>query len=152
MLGPRIAANDVAREQRVPAEEPVPGSLEVHPFGQLDRFESCGSEPDVVVRGLSLAGFVPEPRQEDLVMPHESRIGGEDQIGKPFHGRHQSHIDAQRDQQGVQVVPLLAGFLGITRPAPVHPGIDFIFDPVVIGGAHQNGGPNPSPFHDRSLR
>ena len=62
--GPGVAADDVAAEQRVAAEQGVAGSFEVPVVGKRGGLETGRLEPGVVDRGLDLPGRIAELGQE----------------------------------------------------------------------------------------
>ena len=140
LQGPRIAADEVAAEQRVAAEERIARAFEVHGFGGHDGPEPAAAKPGFVDGGFPLTGRVAERGDKRGRAPDQAGVRGEDEVGQALHGRHQPDIDPQRHENIVQRLPLRVGQRAITPLGLVHPGIDLVLDPVVVGRAHENRG------------
>src|SRR5205823_5015151 len=76
----------------------------------------------------------------------QPRVGGKDEIGHSGPRRHQLDLHAEIEEGFVQVAPLLADPVRSRAAGPAHPRVDFVFDPVVIGRAHQDAWRFHDPF------
>ena len=82
-------------------------------------------------------GIVYEPGGREAYRKR-ARIGREYQVGQTFDRLDQRYSRAELTQQRMQVLPLLHGDFVISLTSAIHPGIDFVLDPVEIRRAHQN--------------
>ena len=82
LVAPHVAAEPIAGEQRLAAEQGVAGPLEVHrpPAGRRPRTRA--PRPASKSRRLPLADAVTEPRAEEQVAEDQPGVGREDQVGQ----------------------------------------------------------------------
>ncbi len=142
-----VAADEIPREQRVPAEQRIAGPLEIPRVGNGDCLEPLALEPFLIEHRLSLPGRVPKPREKHFLPPDQTRVGREHEIRQALDRRQQANRRPQRRKQIVQILPLLLRSRRVALPAAAHPGVDLVFDPVKVRRAHQNRGPIKRPCH-----
>src|SRR5262249_29489712 len=83
------------------------------------------------------AHAVAKPRADEHVSVNQPAIGCEDKIGQSLLGLYQLDKSSQVDECLVERRPLLPRFESVAALLDVHPGIDFILDPEIIGWTHQ---------------
>src|SRR6266446_5210320 len=94
---------------------------------------------------LTAALLVMEITGNELFSNQQPGVRGEDHVRKLRLWRHQLDFTSERLQRFAQLLPLREGLLAVRAAPPAHPGIDFVFDPVVVRRAEQQ------PRHERLL-
>src|SRR5919108_5300311 len=104
----------------------------------MENFESLTPEPLFKMRCFATPDFVAEIADDKFLFPDETGVCRENHIRKTRLRIDQGNIDGQLIlYKPAQVVPLLPRGLRIALTASAHPGIDFIFDAVIVGRAHE---------------
>jgi hypothetical protein len=104
----------------------------------VNDFKSKVAKPRFKVRRFSASDFIPEVAHDELVFPGEAGVCREGHVREPWLGIDQADINRQFFfEKAAQRVPLLLRALGIALACPAHPRVDFVFDAVIRGSAHQ---------------
>ena len=81
--------------------------------------------------------FVPKITRDEFPADGQSGVGGKDHVGQLRLRRDEMDVAPEAKEFLVQSAPLRLDERGIGAAGAAHPGIDFVFDAVVIGRAKQ---------------
>ena len=101
-----VAADAVAGEQGVAAEEGVAGAFEVIASGRCSTVKPWSLDQASKMRALLLPDVVPEPSGEEPVVEDQAGVGGEDEVGQPRLRLDQFDRHAELDERVVELLPL----------------------------------------------
>ena len=87
---------------------------------------------------IALALRMQKMRQHRATLVNQRGVGGEDQIGTAFDRRERRDLRAELLQDVAQAAPLHACQLAIGLLGAVHPGIDFVLNPIEVRRTHQD--------------
>jgi len=97
-------------------------------------------EPGVKDGRLARSFAIAKSRAVERIAEHEPRIGRENKIGQTGLRRHDIDLNAEPAKYADERLPLGNSRRPITGARSAHPGIDFVFDAVIIRRAHEDTG------------
>src|SRR2546421_234316 len=97
-------------------------------------------EPGVEVRRLAGPDLVVEPGREEPLPEHEPGVGREHQVRQPRLRPHLLDGGPEPAERFAEGPPLVPGDVADGGEGALHPRVDFVLDPVVVGRAHQDAG------------
>src|SRR5436190_7497827 len=122
----------IPAKECVTAKESIALALEVKILWQPRDFVTVLFHPASEMRRFAGALFVPEIARDKLLSNSKPGVGRENHVGKFRLRRDQMNLALQFRQGRMQVLPLFLRQRGFRPPRAAHPGIDLVFNPVVI--------------------
>src|SRR5438876_11053202 len=127
-----IGTEFVTAKKNVAAEESIAFAFEVEIIRQPRGLVAVFFHPARKMRRFARALFVPEITGNEFATNREPRIGCENHIRKSTLRGDQMNLATQFRKRRVQFVPLLLCKGGLGAAGTAHPGIDLVFDSVIV--------------------
>src|SRR5712692_5705527 len=135
----KVRTESISSQQAATKWEGITTTLKVDIAcaSQFCDFTPTSLEPARSVDRFGLPLRMAKSAQHQALTINEARVRNEDHIGQLFHRLDHFDFCPGSTQVGHQIVPLFNGKLEIRTDFLMHPGIDLIEYPEVIGRAHE---------------
>ena len=150
-VGAEVGAEAVAAEEPLADEERVAGPLEGDLVGDPVDGDAAALEGVPPEGLLALPLGMAEAAQHRLATAHHRSVRGEHHVGQAGLLVDQLHPLAEEAVCVVERLPLRERHASVDLGLDVHPRIDLVLDPVMVGAAHEDGHDgSPGPGAGRS--
>src|SRR6266480_6511820 len=152
-----VRAKPVTAKQNVTAKETVALAFKNELGRQLHYFEPVLGKPTLEMTFFAPPFLVTEAAENESLADHQPCVRGKHQIRQTRLGRQQIDLATERSERVAQRLPLNTRQPWFCIPRPAHPGIDLVFNAVVIRRAeqqpaHRLSPPSQDPRQTRSVR